>query len=59
MKDFYEFLNHGYNFLGVLVAMVIIFQGLASIVSAACGTEGIWRKYAKKEKKSEKQKLND
>lgn len=34
MKEFYEFLNHEYNFLGFLVFTIIIFAGLREIAKA-------------------------
>lgn len=34
MKDFYEFLSHGYNFFGFLVFTLILLVGLREIVYA-------------------------
>lgn len=39
MKDFYEFLNHNYNFFGFIVCLAIVVTGLREIVKALRGTK--------------------
>lgn len=35
MKEFYAFLNEGYNFLGFLVFLGVVFTGLRELIKAA------------------------
>ncbi len=56
MKDFYDFLNQQYNFLGFLILVSIVSGGLVGIVNAATRN---WGKNTSKSKSKNKQQLND